>query len=271
MGRERLLADGFEITAGRNGFLDVETWDGQFGVAGPIVNTVDVPGRDGQIVGDMALPPATMSVAVWVGGPDRASALAKWERLLRAVRKGRTLTRWERTWPDGTTREAYGYLSGRISPSQVGPKTWRAVIEVSIPSGTWQDTVDLDTGGILLDSTLAGSVNKLVPLTQFAGASAPMTTLTISVKGTITGMVLTDPVTGDWAKYPSLGGSDVLTLDCASDTVSAPNIDKLTYSGAYFMQVQPADDGSAPALRITGTGTGAGTWLRVQGRRQYAV
>ncbi len=142
--RQRWFIDGYEITEGV--VRDVETFEGQFTSPTILTTDLNIPGRDGEVPGPGRLSPGGFTLQVWVAGSTRAEIERNWEFLLQIAMKRHKLTRWTRHRPDGTVRECHGRVVGRISPTPIGQYGMRAQIEVTIPSGTWQDPADTDSG-----------------------------------------------------------------------------------------------------------------------------
>lgn len=149
---QRWFADGLELTSGI-GVRGIESYDGQFSSPTLLASDVSIPQRDGEMPGHARLSPGGFTLSMWMGGRTRSQIEADWEHLLRVLMKRHRLIRWERRRPDGTARECYGRVVGRIAPTPIGQLGMRAQIEVVIPSGTWQNTGgDADSGELTLQT-----------------------------------------------------------------------------------------------------------------------
>lgn len=272
MARERWFADGFEITEGFT--RDLETYEGLFGAAP--VNTTDiaVPLRDGEIPVPGRLGPTGFTLRMWMLSENRTDVMMQWEQLLRVLLKRHRLVHWVQHRVDGTIRETWGRVVGKVDPTQIGRRGYRAQIEVQVPSGTWQNTQEVDTGAIkLLIGTTPGPIDRLIELPGFAGASAPLTKLRYNITGTVEGLKVTCPETGEWFKYdiPLVQG-DFLHVNAETDVVTAPRVDAFRYKGPYMMEAIPSDNINAkPVLRVEATQAGLGATIRVRGRRLYLI
>ncbi len=143
---ERWWADGLELTEGGN--RDVESYEGLFTSPTLLATDISVAQRDGELPGVARLSPGGFTLNIWLGRKDRSSVERDWEHLLRVMMKRHRLVRWERLRPDGTRRACWGRIVGRIAPTPIGRLGIRAQVEVTIPSGTWEDTAVSDTGGV---------------------------------------------------------------------------------------------------------------------------
>lgn len=271
MARERWFIDGLEVTDGL--VHDVETFDGLFG-SPPLEGTnVAVAGRDGQVWTPKRFGAGSFTLRLWMAGNTRAEVDANWERLLRHAVKRHKLVRFERRLSNGTVRECYGEVTGRISPTPIGQLGMRASIDVVVPSGVWQDTTEIDSGFIYLSPMKTSAVNRLVDLNGFAGASAPLTGLRVAITGMVQGLQITCPETGSWFRYDStLNVGSILTVDAARDTVSGPNLENWRYTGPYMFEAIPNTDPTRPPqLQVTATLADHNATLRFVGRRYYQV
>lgn len=272
MALERYLIDGWEVTSqvARN----LERFDGLH--ASPALLGDDGPGpagRDGVDWSPKRLGPGGFSLHVWLAGDTRQEALNAWERLLRAAVKRHRLVAITHHLPDGSVRECYGYVSGRIEPQPIGGLGMRAAVEFTVPSGVWRDTADLDTGAVLLTPGTTSAVNKNVSLTAFAGASAPITAIEVTVAGMVTGLQVTCPETGEFFAYDvALAAGQSLVVNAVTDTVTAPSLDQFRYKGPYMIEAIPPDDPAvAPVLNVTATQADPSASIRVTGRRHYLI
>lgn len=272
MAKERWIADGYELS---EGFVrEIETYEGLYGSAPITATDISVPMRDGEIAVPGRLGPGGFTMRMWLTGATRTEALMQWEQLQRVLVKRHRLVHWVQHRVDGTVRETYGRVVGKIEPTPIGRLGFRAQLDIQVPSGTWQNTHDVDTGWIpLLEGITPGPVNRLIDLHGFAGASAPLTTLRYHIRGTVEGLRITCPETGEWAAYyVPLGSDETLHIDAAKDIVTAPRVDAFHYKGPYMMEAIPSDDINVkPQLRVYATNAGLGAALRVRGRRLYLI
>lgn len=272
MARQRWFADGWEISGVTA--RDVETYSGLF--TSPGLEGANTPNgqRDGVGYVPKNLGVGGFTMRMWMGGSTREAVEADWERLLAAVVKPRRLVKWAHHRADGTVRECYGEVTGRVSPTPVGQLGMRASLDVAIPSGVWQDPTGSDTGPIpLLTSGNLVAVNRTVDLPAFRGATAPLTGLTVEVRGFARGVRVTDPVTGAWFTYDAdLPAGVAVTVNALDDDAAAPLLDDFRYRGPYMAEVTPPDDpGAAPTLVVAATQAGSEATIRVTGRRYYLV
>jgi hypothetical protein len=145
-------------------------------------------------------------------------------------------------------------------------------LDVTVPSGVWRDTADIDTGFI----ALAGPFPKTVNLAALAGASAPMGALTVTLRGMLDDPAVTDQATGrGFAYVGTVADLATLVVDSDTDDVTLPgggSLDGFTYDAARMLDVMPvANPATGPSIVVDCTSAGANAAVKVTGRRHYLI
>lgn len=149
--------------------------------------TVKVPGRHGVIDVGGTVGPGFITFSGYILGVDPATGqwnaaepFGEYLRRVDALQRMFTHPRLEivAVRPDGTSRRAYGRLMGSLQPAQQRANPWfgRFKVTVRIPSAFWEDAE-------LVTQNIEGPTGTVVPLAAFAGATAPMSVMTLTVLG----------------------------------------------------------------------------------------
>lgn len=280
MPREQLFADDYEFTLG-NGVRDWSTVDGMFSSAPVEGENLRLPGRDGEMYVQKRLGASSFVVRMWMGAATRDAAQKDWENLLRAVVKRHRLVRWTRTLPDGSSRTALGEVIGKVDPTPIGQYGFRAQIEVSVPSGKWQDTGLRDTGKVTINPAgITGPINAVVYFPNLAGGSASYTDLQVDVAGPISAFKVSAFQSGmtqigsPWFRYDTslASAATVLTVESGPDVVTAPDLSKFHYRGPYLFELGAMDDTELhPWVRVEATSCSSTATIRLYGRRSFLM
>lgn len=173
-------------------------------------------------------------------------------------------------YPDGVVRQATARLA--LEPlefdEQPGAVQFgRFAPALSIPDAFWADVDPVTTGALTYTSTQQRT------LTAFAGATAPMSDLTVTF-GPGNNPEIRQPATGAFIAYDGvIGAGQTLTIYC-DDTVTAqlvgtgglvPDYTKIRFLPPRWFDLNPAA-GLTVEVRHTGGGTMNCT---VAGRRKY--
>lgn len=284
MARERWVVDGYEFTEGL--VRDVEYRAGLLATAPLVGDNSSIPNRSGVVWRPKRRGPASFTLNMWLGteaGRDVVDRL--YDDLIRAVGDGSTLPLWNRYLADGTVRECRGEVVGSLQPQPLGNVAMRLGVEVLVPSGAWQGTVDSET--LMQPGAPPGS---LVDLPDFGYVTAPMERLRYTIRGPATDVVVTDVtrgVDGDWFKVTgTVPAGTTLTLNAANWNISGslrggPNgLDLATqaemrsavsYSGSRFLAVRTPRPDESPRLRFEYRNGSGSTQLTIAGRPAFAV
>jgi hypothetical protein len=276
MARETWTVDGFDLTAGAAGNMDVEYRGGLLVTPAPVGENPSVPNRTGEIWRRKVHGPGAFVLNMWVGGTGstaQTTAQAKYDDVLRATHHVHRLPRYVRGLPDGSQRECLGEVQSAVAPANIGQQGYRFSIEVKVPGGYWQDTADAT-------DTLAGSssTSRDLTLTNLGGGTAPMEALRYIIGGNCTNPRVidrTDGVDGDWFRYNgNVPAGATLTVNAATWQVTAtgftPNPAALEFTGYRYLSIPAATPGNTQTVRFTCTSP-SGASLNVTGRRTWLV
>lgn len=282
---ETLTADGVLLnTLAKN----ISSLTGRL-IAPPLrTNDIVVPQRNGDVVTPRKwYGPGMLTLPMWVigcddnGGIPAASSrrIEFYKRVdeLIGVFSSPELILMQHKLPDGTVRECRAQRVELLdfTTDAVNP---RGLVNVAlkVPGSFWQD----DSNKTFTQSN--PTVPSTLSLTQFAGATAPMDDLTITITGPITNprveayrnsAALTQPV---WFQYTgSIGSGLTMVVNCATWALSGTagaTYANLSHSGdARWISVPPAPAAGTPQIRLTGSGNNATTAISVVGRRKFMV
>jgi hypothetical protein len=247
---------------------------------------IRIPGRDGELypLGGKRLGAGSFVVRMWMGAATMEQARADWESLLRTIVKRHRLVTWTHIATDGTARLALGEVVGKVDPTPIGQYGFRAQIEVSVPSGKWQDAQPRDTGPILINpGGIGGPINAIVYLPSFAGGSAPMTDLRVDVSGPIGAFKVTGVMPGlaqaasPWFRYDApleapTDMSKVAVIVSGEDGMLVPDPSKFHYRGPYLFELGYMDSVEQhPYLRVEASSCSSQAAIRVYGKRSFLV
>jgi len=256
-------------------------------------DNVTVPGRHGSIyVPDKKYDEGEATLTMWVLGANTDGSIPtsgtsqrdlmrdNAQMLAQLFSKRYELVRLSQILPDGTTIEAYAEVTEAIDFTSMAGAT-RAEFSVSLrfPDPFWQDTSDVtytSATGLAPDVQLA--------MTAFDGASAPMDDLAVVVSGPATSpqLVLIDTgatltysgtlTTGkDWrvnsATWESVTGTGIGFAGAGTNVIA-----NTFYAGSTRMfSVNPWIQSGHSVIQLKGSGFGAGTQVKVKGRRKYLL
>jgi hypothetical protein len=183
----------------------------------------------------------------------------------------------QHTLPDATIRECSAEVLDIIdfTTASVNPKGLFNVSLV-VPGAFWQDNADKT-------NTFSNpTVPSTLSLTNFAGATAPMDELTITITGPITnpkvevyrnGAALDQPVSFQY--NGSIGSGNTMIVNCKTWTLSGSagaTYANFSHAGdARWLSVSPAPAAGTPQVRLTGSGNTATTAISFVGRRKFLV
>jgi len=272
MARERYLVDGFDLTEGV--VRDVELREGLNATAGLIGENGVVPNRSGEVWRPKRRGPSSFTLNMWTGTETgRADVDALYDLLIRAFGDGLRLPLWTRYLADGTVRQTFGEVVSGLSPQPIGQAAYRLAVEVRVPTGIWESTVDA-----VHDTTTRPASGTQIVLTEFAGVTAPMERLSYRITGPATNPRITDATSGigDWFQYNgSIPNGGVLYVNSDDWTLAAdnftPNREAFFYSGPRFMTLRTPMPGGTPAVIFDYANGGTTTRLSVQGRLAFAI
>lgn len=182
------------------------------------------------------------------------------------------------TLPDGSVRQCFAEVLEANDFTASGISVPKALFNVAltVPGAFWQD----------LNAVTWSLTNPTLPstqaLTQFAGATAPMDDLTITLTGPITNPKveayrnsagLTIPV---YFQYNgTLASGQTMIVNCAtwslSGTAGATYANFVHAGDPRWFSLSPAPVAGTPQIRLSGTGGSAVTAISVTGRRKYLV
>lgn len=249
---------------------------------------IQLPMRNGQLrVPRKWYDPVVLDLPMWVVGCDdngnvpsgsnaRIEFFKRIDELASLFASPDLLT-VRHTLPDGSIRECMAEMLQALdfSTSAVTPKGLFDV-QLTVPDAFWRDIADKT------NSITNPTLPYLFNLPNFAGATAPMDDLTITITGPVTnprveayrnGAALGIPV---WFQYTgTIASGQTLIVNCATwalSGTSAPVYSNFTHVGdARFLSVPPAPSAGTPQVRFTGTSTSAVTAISVVGRRKFLV
>lgn len=282
---ELLTADGVVLnTLAKN----ISTLAGRMRTAKPRTSNIVVPMRNGHLRTPRKwYDPAVLDLPMWVLGcddngnvPSGSSARIEFFKRvdeLAAIFGSPELIKMQHTLPDLSVRECDAEVLEVIdfTASGINPKALFNV-QLTVPGAFWQDTADKTF------SLTNPTVPSTISLTQFAGATAPMDELTITITGPITnvrveayrnGAALSQPV---WFQYNgTIASGQTMVVNCKTWTLSGTGgatYANLSHSGdARWLSVPPAPAAGTPQIRLTGSGNTAVTAISVVGRRKFLV
>lgn len=126
-------------------------------------------------------------------------------------------------------------------------------------------------------ATAGSSLPKTLPLTTYAGSTAPLEDAVVTVNGPITNPKVTDSESGSWVQYTgtvSNGTSWVVDVGAFTSKIGAGDVRANTTHGGHarFLYVPPRYGlTDVPTLTLTGSGGGTNTQLSVVFRRKFLL
>lgn len=282
---ETLTADGVVLnTYAKN----IKSLTGRLRNAKTRTGNITVPGRNGVIRTPRKWSDAAvLDLPMWVVGshddgyiPSGSSARIEFFKRvdeLLAIFSSPELITIRHTLPDGTTRECLAEVLEVMdfTADSVNPKGL-VNVQLVVPDAFWRDTADIT------QTFTNPTMNSVVNLTNFAGATAPMDDLIFTITGPITnprleayrnGNPLSQPV---WVQYTgTIGAGTTAILNCGTWVLSgtaSPSYANLSHLGdPRWLSVPPAPVGGSPQIKISGSGNTGATAVQIVGRRKYQV
>jgi hypothetical protein len=266
--------------------IEVKTgWDLGQGARG---GNNEVPGMDGELwtpnkregIGRMAL-------QMWVMGSDASGNIAadKYELYRQNLdqlrwlfgKRNKLLTIQHTLGATIGTRECLAEVVDSFDPTVTAQGLiGRFSVLCKIPGTYWRDTADQN-----YDLTSATVGQKT--LTPFLGATANMRDLQIVFDGPWTGPSITDDATGHILVGPTITTGNQWMVDTVAHTSKTGSGIAFTSGGTQAMLttsrtgafapglfgITPAGPGVSPTVTLGGSGTGAGSRIRIRGRRKF--
>jgi hypothetical protein len=272
VGRERLWADGWEITQDTS--VGLELRDGlNDRAAGKRGDNVAVVGQHGTIWVPKPFDESEWTCNLWTADQSRTVLDTTWDNVVRALVRGHRLVTFVYQKADGTQRQCLGEVIEAADPKHTGQQIVEAAFAVRVPGAFWTDTADTTV------ATLAGAA---IPQSQsvFPLATAPMDDLKYKIDGPISGpsLMSVDIYTGQAIETfnynGTLGVGQSLTVDAANWNVIGggghnASMAGVGYTGRNFLTLHPGPPGQAALVRLYGSNPGATTRLTVTGRASY--
>jgi len=183
----------------------------------------------------------------------------------------------QHTLPDASVRECLAEVLEVLdfTTSGINPVGMFSVA-LNVYGAFWRDNSDKTFS--LTNPTVPGTIS----LTQFAGATAPMDDLIITITGPITnprveayrnGLPLSQPVVFQYTG--AIASGQTLILNCGTWQMSGTagaTFANLSHSGdARWLSIPAAPGAGTPQIRLSGSGNSAVTAISVVGRRKFLV
>jgi hypothetical protein len=259
---------------------NIQSKTGRFNLPAAKIQNLSVPGRDGEIYQPNKSVEATdITLKMWVRGTDVDGnvPLAGYARtfrtnmdtIARLFGKRNNVLTLTQTMPDGSQRrctaevvEAVSFDVHAVNPIAIGD------VKLKNLSGVWED-VNSISQQIL--PVVSGTIYNL---TSFLGATAPMKDLLLTLMGPATNALIDDPNTGISVQYNAiLPALNRLFVDSSKweAAVELTRVDGVIVHTGHprLFVLTPPITGTAPQIRVTGTGFTSATALTVAGRRKY--
>lgn len=212
------------------------------------------PGRDGVPASlGSNFDPGAVSLSLYVGGDDHAEMMAAWEFLAGVLGQRHRLMPLVHDYGNGQRRQALVEILASSEPSLVSHQDALVEVACQVPGVFWRSLASTDTT-VPVTATSATSV-----LGFLAGSTGPINDSIIRVRGGSTGLVITDPVSGDSLTVTApLASTEYLVIDCAKWTARKVTTD--TWSGGTDMsQYVVSNRGMGPMFTLNPDfSTGAG-------------
>lgn len=255
-------------------------------------DNVVVPGRHGAIyVPDKKFEENELVLNMWVLGAEedgsvptgmtqRQKVRDNANKLLKLFTQRNRLVRMAQVLAGGDTVETYAECLEAVDfTTEAGGTRAEMSFAMRMPDPFWQDTSD-----ITYSSSTGLTVDVQLQLTQFDAATAPMDDLKVVVSGPATNPRVTVLATGAYVQYNgTLASGTDWRIDSATwqsvtgvgigFTGAGTNaITDTVYVGANrFVSLPPALQAGQNMLQLGGSGFGAGTQLKVKGRRKFLI
>lgn len=233
------------------------------------LTSLRLPGRDGVLPLPATFDPVPLSLLVETPREHLETLLA-----LAASASTLTLT------SDSSRTAAVEFVTAPLEGIGDADELVEARLVYRLPGAFWRDTTETTSTAVNLS---AASVDVDV----FAGLSAPVQDAIVRIKGSCTGLRVTDDGTESWFDYSgALGAGDYLRFDSATSRAWVTTSDTWTggteVSGAIdvdgprgVFELSPVRNPSDPADRtatlVVTTATRSGASIRVRGRGAYLV
>lgn len=213
-----------------------------------------LPGRDGDLAGlSPDIEAGTLPITLDILGTSHAQmmrSIAFWQGVF--SQRGRLLPLIHELG-DGTSIIAMVQAKGSIEPQQITDSECRLPALFTVPGVFWRS---LATSDSTANITATQVTTVLVGL---AGSSGSINDALIRVKGALSGLVVTDPVSGDSLTVTTaLAAGEYLVIDCANWTAKKVTSDTWT-GGTDVSQYVVSNRGSGSMFTlnpdfITGVG-----------------
>lgn len=270
--RKTWTVDGYVLTDGLA--RDVELRDGLDRFGGALGGNVLAGGRHGSLWVPKRAGEGGFVLNLWTGGDTEEERQANFDALTRVFGVRHRLLHFVHGLGDGTSRECWGEVVQAIDPRPNGQRCERLSVEVVVPAGYWQGTVEVSQ-----ELAPGAGSPAVVTFTAFAVATAPLDTLEYRITGPANNPRL-EPVDapGRWVQIAgNLAAGQVATLNADTYAVTLPvgfAATAITYGGssARLLEIPASAPGAdGPQVRMTAGGMTAATLLRLRGRPRFHV
>lgn len=175
---------------------------------------VVLPGRDGVTPSlGSTYTPGMIKLGLSIRQPTHPDMMGGLELLYGVLSQRHRLLPLVHDYGNGTSRQAMIEVLSSIDPESLLCNFTRLDVIAEVPGVFWRSTNTADTT-LAVTTTAATSV-----IGALAGSTAPVNDALIRVKGGLSGLVLTDPVSGDHLTVTmALGATEYLVIDCANWT-----------------------------------------------------
>lgn len=254
---------------------NIRTLSGRLATPARVGGNIPVPGRhgairtprkrfgQGQVVLSMWVLGADTDGHAPASGPARARLLENVDMLVRVFAAELVELVW--TLPDGTARRLSGEVTDVIDfTTAAGGSRAEFAVTLSVPGAFWTDTAPVSAA-----FTGPGSWD----VTEFAGATAPMDDLVVTLTGGSNPRV---ECAGVWVEYGHVfAPGESVTLDCGSWGLAGggglvPDLTRVRHGGdlRWFVLTSPAGD-PTPVVTVSHTGGAGAVGVELSGYRKY--
>ena len=173
------------------------------------------------------------------------------------------------TLPDGSVRQCFADVLDAIDfTTYSADPLAKFGVSLTVPDAFWQDVSDL--------SQQLQANGSSVLFTDFAGATAPMETLTATINGPWNNPKLTFS-DGSWVQYSaSFTSTQGIIINSSNWSLTGvgsvtPSLNALTYSGGNRWMSIPPTGKDPVAVTLAGSARTTATKLTLAGRRKFLV
>lgn len=221
---------------------------------GRTASGLDMPGKDGTTPSLRAsFAPGMLKLGLSIRQPKHQDMMLGLEMLYGVLGQRHRLLSLVHDYGEGQRRQADIEILPSIDPEYLLCDFSRIDVVAQVPGVFWRSIATTDTT-VPVTATSATSV-----LGFLAGSTGPINDSLIRVRGGVTGLVITDPVSGDSLTVTApLTTSEYLVIDCAKWTARKVTTD--TWSGGTDMsQYVVSNRGMGPMFTLNPDfSTGAG-------------